>query len=590
MPGLIPRNFINDLLARIDIVDVISPRIKLRKTGGNYSALCPFHKEKTPSFSVNPAKQFFYCFGCGAHGDAIKFVMQFDRLDFLDAVELLAGQIGLEVPHETLSPEKQVALEQHKKSYDLLAKVANFYEKSLTESSKAEDYLRTRGLNAEVRKRYALGYAPGMRGGLVNYLQKNNFSNKETSEILLQNGLLLKNDSGTMHERFRDRIMFPIRDRRGRVIAFGGRAFGDEMPKYLNSPETPIFHKGSELYGLYEARQATPHLEKVLVVEGYMDVIALAQYGIDFAVATMGTAITDKHVQKLLRETKEIIFSFDGDNAGQNAAWRALENILPLMRDDMQVKFLFLPTKDDPDSYIRKEGQLAFLRSIESSVPLSDFLFQKLSSDLDLNKPDGRAVFVQKTRILLDKMPQGVFQEMLWQKLAQLVHSDVNTLRKTQTSAEPSHQPPAEIYTRNNSFQQHSLPQPAKTALSLLLYHPALVKEIVDLEAVRSLNLPSLSLLFWLFELLQKRPDLTLTEILESCQDPAKMQFLAEIAINPPLIPQSGLKSEFLGAIDKLHGLSLDQTIDELMQKSSQGTITNEEKALLCQLITQSKK
>lgn len=590
MPGLIPRSFINDLLARIDIVDVISPRIKLRKTGGNYSALCPFHKEKTPSFSVNPAKQFFYCFGCGAHGDAIRFIMQFDRLDFLDAVELLAGQIGLEVPHETLSPEKQIALEQHKKSYDVLVKVANFYEKSLTESSKAEDYLRSRGLNTEVRRRYALGYAPALRGGLINYLHKNNLGEKEVSEVLLSNGLLLKNDSGIMHERFRDRIMFPIRDRRGRVIAFGGRAFGDEMPKYLNSPETPIFHKGSELYGLYEARQATPHLAKVLVVEGYMDVIALAQYGIDFAVATMGTAITDKHVQKLLRETKEIIFSFDGDNAGQNAAWRALENILPLMRDDMQVKFLFLPAKDDPDSYIRKEGQLAFLRSIESAVLLSDFLFQKLGGDLDLNKPDGKAVFVQKIRSLLNKMPQSVFQEMLWQKLAQLVHSDIDTLKKAQANAEPNYQPPEEIYTRSNPFQQQSLPQPAKIALGLLLYHPALVKEITDLEAVRSLNLPSLSLLFWLFELLQQHPDLTLTEILENCPNSNEMQFLAELAINPPLIPQSGLKSEFLGAIDKLRDLSLDKTIDELMQKASQGTITSEEKTLLHKLITQSKK
>ena len=419
MAGRIPQAFIDHLLTRVDLVELIDNRVPLRKAGRNFTACCPFHNEKTASFTVSPEKQFYHCFGCGAHGTAIGFLMEYDRLEFVDAIEELAQSVGIEVERESGHSHQSTARHQHDALFDIMAEAERFFRQQIRQHPQrklAIDYLRSRGLDSDTVNAFGIGYAPTGWDHLLKALSTQNRS----PAALAQAGLAVAKDSGGHYDRFRDRIMFPIRDRRGRTIAFGGRGLTAEAtPKYLNSPETPIFHKGRELYGFFEARKSTRQLQRLVVVEGYMDVVALAQFGIRYAVATLGTATTGEHLERLFRTCPEVIFCYDGDRAGREAAWRALEHALPLLRDGRHAKFLFLPDTEDPDSLVRQEGAEAFTQRLQNAMPLSDYLFAQLEQQIEIHSIDGRARLIELARPLLQKLPQGAFRDLLLLRLAE---------------------------------------------------------------------------------------------------------------------------------------------------------------------------
>ena len=423
MAGRIPQNFIDDLISRLDIIDVVSARTRLKKAGKNYSACCPFHNEKTPSFTVSPDKQFYYCFGCGATGSALKFVMEFDGLEFPDAVEKLAGDLNIEVPRE--GNQQQNREPQYRELLSLTQKSADFFEQQLRTSKdkdKAIDYLKDRGLSGKAAKFFSIGYAPPGWDNLQNSLapgEKNDSTNNKTIKQLISCGMTIEKDDGRTYDRFRDRVMFPIRNVKGQVIAFGGRVLGDEKPKYLNSPETPIFHKGQELYGLYEARKIRQKLTRMIIVEGYMDVVALAEYGIHYAVATLGTSTSEHHIRRLFKVVPEIIFCFDGDNAGRKAAQRAMETVIPALQDGLQARFLFLPDGEDPDTIVRKEGKEAFEKRLDNSKHLPEFVFDSIKEQVDFDTLDGKARFGQLAAPLISRLPTGMLKELMQQQLSQ---------------------------------------------------------------------------------------------------------------------------------------------------------------------------
>ncbi|HKI73485.1 MAG TPA: DNA primase, partial [Pseudomonadales bacterium] len=404
---MIPPDFIDELLERTDIVEIVGQRVTLKKAGKDYTGLCPFHNEKSPSFSVSADKQFYYCFGCQASGTALKFIMEFDRLDFIAAVELLAGRVGMEVPRSdhVEAPERT----EHRKSiYQILEQVATWYKEQLRHHASREravGYLKQRGLSGEVARDFGLGFAPPGWDNLYTALAKSNHER----DLLIESGMVIVNDDGEKeHDRFRDRIMFPIRDIRGRVIAFGGRIIGDDKPKYLNSPETPVFHKGRELYGLYEARHHNRRLEQLMVVEGYMDVVALAQHEISYCVATLGTATSEAHVDRLFRLVPKLVFCFDGDDAGRNAAWKALTMTLPHMKDGRSARFLFLPDGEDPDSLVRKEGKAKFEARIAEAPRLEDVFYEKLGAEADTTSLEGKSAVAKLAMPLIAMIPEGV--------------------------------------------------------------------------------------------------------------------------------------------------------------------------------------
>src|SRR5512143_157141 len=429
MAGRIPQHFIDDRLARADIVEIIAARVPLKKAGRDYVACCPFHNEKTPSFSVSPSKQFYHCFGCGAHGTAIGFLMEYDHLDFIEAIKELAKHLGVQMPEtRELTPAEQSRRAQEENIYDVLAEAARFYQAQLRQHPQAPqaiDYLKNRGLSGEIAKEFAIGYAPA---GWSNLLQA---LGQQRLKLLIDAGLVIEKEQGKYYDRFRERIMFPIRDRRGRVIGFGGRVLGDGTPKYLNSPETPVFHKGRELYGLFEARQSVRDWSRVLVVEGYMDTVALAQYGIRNVVATLGTAVTPEHLDLLFRNTSEVVFCFDGDHAGRQAAWRGLENALPAMHDGRQVRFIFLPEGEDPDTLVRRIGAEEFNKAIAAAVPLSEFMIEQLGQQIDLRSVDGQAQLVEKVRPLIARMPAGIYRTLMVERLAEWSHLRPGALSQT---------------------------------------------------------------------------------------------------------------------------------------------------------------
>lgn len=411
MAGLIPQSFINDLLDRVDIVDIIDTRLQLKKAGKNYQALCPFHSEKSPSFSVSPDKQFYHCFGCGMSGTALTFLMEHDRLEFVEAVETLAASVGLEVPREA---GRRVVGDGNAEIYQLLDAASTFYQQQLRQAPVAIEYLKGRGVTGVVAKEFAIGYAPpGWDAMLKQYSGK--------KKQLLAAGLVIENDKGRTYDRFRERVLFPIRDTRGRTIGFGGRVMRKEdTPKYLNSPETPVFQKGKELYGLYEARRAVRQLERLLVVEGYMDVVALAQHGIPYAVASLGTATSTTHFQKMYRNVSEVVCCFDGDNAGRQAAWRALENALPALEDGRQLKFMFLPDGEDPDTLVRSQGKEHIETLVGNAISGLEYLFNQLTSGLDMESMDGRARLASLAEPHINKVPDGVLKQLMRQRLGEL--------------------------------------------------------------------------------------------------------------------------------------------------------------------------
>jgi DNA primase len=415
---MIPRDFIDTLLARVDVVDVIDRRVPLKKAGQNYQACCPFHSEKTPSFTVSPTKQFYHCFGCGAHGTALSFLMEYEHMSFPDAVAALAQDSGLQVPesaHEPDRPKPPPAL------WDALEQATQFYKQQLKQTPRAIEYLKQRGLTGVIAARYGIGYAPD--GSPLKQVFRD-----YTADALAASGLVIDGDHGR-YDRFRDRIMFPIRNLKGQIVGFGGRVLDQGEPKYLNSPETPLFHKGSELYGLFEARTAIKTAGRAIVVEGYMDVVALAQHGVEFAVAALGTATTPVHARTLLRHTDRLIYAFDGDKAGRKAAWRALENTLEALQDGKEVSFLFLPENEDPDSYIRTHGQTAFLKLLDTdTLPLSAFLVRELARGRKLDTQEGRAAMLKDAKPLLEKIAAPLLASLIRRQIADLAHLQADEL------------------------------------------------------------------------------------------------------------------------------------------------------------------
>ena len=561
MAGRIPQNFIDELLNRIDIVDVVGDRVPLKKAGREHQACCPFHNEKTPSFTVSPGKQFYHCFGCGAHGSAISFLMEYDHLEFPEAIEELARSAGIEVPREE-GHQPRTVRDDTGDLYALSERVAEFYRRQLREhslSSKAVDYLKERGLSGEIAARYGIGYAPPGWDLLSKFFNTDQQAIKNATQL----GLLIPRDDGGHYDRFRDRIMFPIRDRRGRTIGFGGRVFGDEKPKYMNSPESEIFHKGQELYGLFEARKQTQRLEKLLVVEGYMDVVALAQFDINNTVATLGTATTSEHLERIFRTVHEVVFCFDGDRAGKQAAWRALETVLPVLRDGREARFLFVPDGEDPDSLVRKEGSQAFMDRTVDSVPLSEFLYRELSSQVDTQSMDGRARMIELARPLLSKLPDGIFHDMMLEELATRSGLAADQLRRRLEREEK----PEIKKTSTPSPGGHSR-SPIRVCIRLLLEEPQLGQLVQGPAGIEDLDAPGIPLLMELLELLRDRPQINTGGILEHWRDRPDGKHLARLLSQPLEASLNDINAEFEGLIRVLREQRTKQRTEFLQEKS----------------------
>ncbi|MCK5002212.1 MAG: DNA primase [Gammaproteobacteria bacterium] len=510
MAGRIPQNFIDDLVSRADIVEVINARVPLKKKGKEYSACCPFHNEKTPSFTVSDSKQFYHCFGCGAHGTALGFIMEYENLDFVDAVEALASEYNLDVPRETGHFNNAESKDTKQPLYDILEKSSELFKQQLKSSDKAIKYLQQRGLSGDVAKAYQIGYAPDGWNFLTDKLGKD----KATVDALIDTGLLVSKDDGKQYDRFRDRIIFPITNRRGHIIGFGGRVLDQGEPKYLNSPENVVFHKGQELYGLYEARKAVRNLEQLIIVEGYMDVVALAQHGVNYAIASLGTATTSEQLQRAFRTVRTLIFCYDGDNAGKKAAWRALENALPLLRDGFEAKFLFLPDGEDPDSMIRAEGKDNFEQRLATAKPLSEFLFERLSEDLNLNSSEGKSALTEKAKPLLSKLPESVFKDLLYQNLSSITSIPADKLQ----SSTPDDTTPVKVAAKprsNREVKQNA----TRDAIALLLQHPKLSCEVQVPDVFKDSAIQGLPLLHEIHALICNHPDISPSAFLERWRD-----------------------------------------------------------------------
>mgnify|MGYP001182022405 CR=1 FL=1 len=578
----LPDAFIDDLLARTDIVEVVGSRVPLKRQGREYSARCPFHDERSPSFTVSPTKQFYHCFGCGAHGTAISFLMNYDRLEFLDAVEELAKRCGIEVPRDTQQREQSG---ESRELYSALEAAARFFVQQLQGSAKAREYLDRRGVDAENRTRFGIGYAPDGFNGLKDALG----TDERRLSLLDKTGMLSKNDSGRIYDKFRDRVMFPIHDRRGRVIAFGGRVLDkDDGPKYLNSPETALFHKGRELYGLWQVRQAHSKIPRLIVVEGYMDVVALFQYGVDTAVATLGTATTPDHAELLFRNAADVFFCFDGDRAGRGAAWKALESVLPRMRDGRQAFFLFLPEGEDPDSIVRKEGAAGFDARLQSAKPLSEFFFEQLSFEVDLSTPDGKSRLAEKSKQLIQKIPEGEFRDHMeqlslrktsstfsvgketanWAKqISDEIGDDLRALAKGDIPKGYAVRVPtrnANNYRPVNPVAKRSL---VRYAIALLLQQPALAEAIEPPYLFGVLRQPGISLLMELITLARERPGIGTGAILEHFAEREEGAALQKLAMQVFPGEVAAWRTEFLDALAQLDRQTRQQRIDELQAR-----------------------
>ncbi|RJT27684.1 DNA primase [Buttiauxella izardii] len=578
MAGRIPRVFINDLLARTDIIDLIDARVKLKKQGKNYHACCPFHNEKTPSFTVNGEKQFYHCFGCGAHGNAIDFLMNYDKLEFVESVEELSAMHNLEVPYEAGSGPSQIERHQRQSLYQLMDGLNAFYQQSLAQHSAepARQYLAQRGLSAEVIQHFAIGYAPP---GWDNVLKRFG-GNSENRQALTDAGMLVTNDQGRSYDRFRERVMFPIRDKRGRVIGFGGRVLGDALPKYLNSPETDIFHKGRQLYGLYEAQQSQPEPARLLVVEGYMDVVALAQYGISYAVASLGTSTTADHIQLLFRVTDTVVCCYDGDRAGRDAAWRALETALPYMTDGRQLRFMFLPDGEDPDTLVRKEGKEAFEARMEHAQPLSTFLFNSLMPQVDLSSPDGRARLSTLALPLITQVPGETLRIYLRQELGnKLGILDDSQLEKLMPKlAENSTPRPAPQLKRTTM----------RILIGLLVQNPELAPNVPPLAGLEQEKLPGLKLFIDLVNTCLAQPGLTTGQLLELYRGTNEAATLEKLSSWDDIADKDIAEKTFNDALEHMFDSVLELRFEELMARSRTSGLTPAEREEV-RVITQSR-
>ncbi|AVF94174.1 DNA primase [Vibrio diabolicus] len=583
MAGHIPRSFIDDLLARLDIVDIIDARVKLKKKGKNYGACCPFHNEKTPSFSVSQEKQFYHCFGCGAHGNAIDFLMEFDRLEFVEAIEELASYLGLDVPREQRSGGNgsfqsgpQASSSEKRNLYDLMGSIAQFYRNQLKQpaSKVAIEYLKDRGLSGEIVQKFGIGYVADE----WDLVRKNFGQNKENQDMLVTGGMLIENDKGNRYDRFRGRVMFPIRDRRGRVIGFGGRVLGDGTPKYLNSPETPIFHKGKELYGLYEVLQAYREPPQILVVEGYMDVVALAQYGVDYSVASLGTSTTGDHLQVLFRQTSTVVCCYDGDRAGREAAWRAMENALPYLTDGRQLKFMFLPDGEDPDSYIRQNGKQAFEQQVSNAMPLSEFMFSSLTQQVDMSTKEGMAKLSTLAVPLIDKVPGGTLRlylrELLGRRLGLVDERQLQQLISRQGKEDKRPQPHKEIKRT-----------PMREVIALLIQNPQYVTMVPDLTSVRDLPIPGLSLFVDVLDKCQAHPHINTGQLLEHWRNSQNETLLSRLASWDIPLDEDNQEEIFLDSLDKIIAQCVEKQIENLQAKARSVGLSAEEKRELLALM-----
>jgi DNA primase len=568
----IPDAFIDDLLARSDIVEVVGARVPLKRQGKEYAARCPFHDERSASFTVSPTKQFYHCFGCGAHGTAISFLMQYDRLEFLDAVEELARRVGLEVPRDTA---QRNANPETRDLYGAMEAAATFFRTQLARSDKARAYVEKRGIAAEIVERYAIGYAPDGFSGLRDALG----TDPRRLQLLERGGLFSKNDKGHVYDKFRDRLMFPIHDRRGRTIAFGGRVIDPEdSPKYLNSPETALFHKGRELYGLWQAKQANQKLERLIVVEGYMDVVALAQYGVSQAVATLGTATTPDHAELLFRNAPDVYFCFDGDRAGRSAAWKALESVLPRMKDGRQAFFLFLPDGEDPDSLVRQEGVTGFDARLRDATPLSEFFYASLSADVNLASLDGKARLAERCKPLLAQIPDGAFGDLMRQRLTELTGVGART-------SPPQAHVPAQRASGSLRGQPGQKPSLIRTAITHLLHRPGFALELQPPYRFAALRQPGIDLLSELVLLVRERPDLTTGALLEHFEGRDELPSLQKLAVLDLPGEEKDLRAEFIDAIGQLDKQVQQQRIEELQQLQREGILGDADKQELRELL-----
>lgn len=592
MKGLIPRDFILDLIARASILDVISKRVKMKKKGNNYFGCCPFHDEKTASFSLNEKKQIYYCFGCGASGSVVNFLMQYERLSFPEAIEELASMQGIQVPYtdndnNQMAQSKQIESRNIRRDlYTLMAKITNFYQQQLALSTSidAHKYLEQRGLNTEIIARYKIGYAPSSSQLTFQNIVKT----KNEAELYDKAGMSVNSDRGNRFDRFRGRIMFPIRDRQGNVIAFGGRTIINDSAKYLNSPETPIFHKGFQLYGLYEALETNRNPKQLIIVEGYMDVVSLAQYGIDYAVAALGTATSEEHIKLLFRATDSVIFCYDGDNAGRNAAWRALNVLLPCLIDGKEIIFTFLPQDEDPDSFVRKVGKTGFEDYLKTAPNLSKFLFDELLKQVDLKTPEGKAKLSSLALPLLEQIKAKAFRLNLLQQLGRYL--GLLDLSQIEQLMQSNRQKYESKISKTVPIAQMKLTT-MRILIGLLLQYPNLAQLVSDINAIGQVKMAGIDIFIELLELCQRYPNITTAQILTECLERPFYKQLSRLATWEFHYQDDDIESIFTHTLKELYDNILAQRQDELIAKERvSGLNTAEKKELATLILVLSKK
>jgi DNA primase len=571
MSGRIPREFIDELLVRVDIVDLIDSHVPLKKTGVNYVARCPFHTEKTPSFSVNRNKQFFHCFGCGASGNAISFLMDFSHLDFVEAVEDLAAFVGIDVPRESANFHAGPKKEALNDLYAVMEQVAAFYVQQLRtgdEGKKAVEYLKNRGVSGDCASDFMLGYAPDEWKALAGRFNQN---------LLIEAGLLVSKEGGQLYDRFRGRIMFPIRDKRARIIGFGGRVLDDSLPKYLNSPETPLFHKGKEVYGLYELLKKNSKPQRILIVEGYMDVIALAQFGIDYAVAALGTATSQAHLDLLFRFSSELVLCFDGDRAGREAAWRAMEPTFSSLKDGRSCRIMMLPQGHDPDSLIREEGLDKFTERVQTAQALSDYFFDYVSTELNLSEMEGRAQLIGKAKPYLEKLSEGVFQEMMFARLKELSRSA--TLTVLDNTAPVVSRPKRQQQREPNRYSS------ARTAIALLLQNPSLADSVEQKEIDwNGLEFRGIELFNNILQVILAKKSVNTAVLIEYYRDKAEEKPVKALALLDLNVSDDKIEIVFNDALNRLLEQGREAGITRLQAKAARQELNVQELETLARL------
>lgn len=592
MAGKIPRDFIDDLLSRTDVVDIVDSRVKLKKAGKNYQACCPFHNEKTPSFTVSQDKQFYHCFGCGAHGNAISFMMEFDRLEFVEAIEELARFHGLEVPREkgsrpAMSEEKKQQLQD---DYTLMDQIARFFQQQLRQNSnsdKAISYLKQRGLSGDIVKQWEIGYAPDSWDALLSTFGKDEARIKQLIELKLVN----QNDQGRRYDFFRDRIMFPIRDKRGRVVGFGGRVLDEGGPKYLNSPETRIFHKGHELFGFYHAKQQNRQLDTVVIVEGYMDVVALSQFDINIATAALGTATTPEHIQMLVRATSHIVCCYDGDRAGREAAWRALENALPALKDGVTLSFLFLPDGEDPDTMVRKIGKQAFLSMLNEAMPLSRFFFDNLIKTHNVGTAEGKLALKKAAMPLINSTMGDDQKQMLLEELAKHT-GEYDRFKLQQDISKANNVSSKRGYSPNLNQVGKARLSPLRMLIRLLLDKPSLAAQCEDVqpEIFSHSDAAGMDLLLSVHQYCIANPNATTAQVVENFRNHPHSTVIAKLLLQEHLVKDEDAERVYSDSFARLLDWHFDSRIEALISLSRLQPLTTAEKEELNLLMKERQK